>query len=261
MTGETWCATLDACVLAGDGNRPRRSGRAGHRRARRRGTIARDRAQNARARSRRPATARATPWRSRTSHGRPGRRRAGGRRFARSAGSGNRRSAGQRRRDIVRDSGQRGRRRRGGVAQRVAGGSSGSRPRCGMSAFGPAQRIAGPASERALNPAVAVAADGRAIVAFQTAGSAAPPRRYRVAIAAAPPGAAFRPPITVSASRAGPPAVAIDSAGRSDVAWIRAGAIEAASRAPTGVLDASAASPRATVRRTRSSPSRRAGTR
>ncbi|MGZ6644796.1 MAG: hypothetical protein ACXVFT_23585 [Solirubrobacteraceae bacterium] len=103
-----------------------------------------------------------------------------------------------------------------------------------LSAFEPAQRIAGPESERALNPAVAVAADGRAIVAFQTADSAARPRRPRVAIAIAPPGGPFRTPITVSASRAGPPVVAIDSAGRAVVAWVRAGAIEAASVSADG---------------------------
>lgn len=103
-----------------------------------------------------------------------------------------------------------------------------------LSAFEPARRIAVEQSERALNPAVAVAADGRAIVAFQTAGAAARPRRYRVAIATAPPGAAFRPPITVSASRAGPPAVAIDAAGRAVVAWVRAGAIEAVSVSADG---------------------------
>ena len=87
---------------------------------------------------------------------------------------------------------------------------------------------------RALNPAVAVAADGRAIAAFQTADAAARPRRYRVAMATAPPAAAFRSPITVSASGAGPPAPAIDSEGRAVVAWVRAGAIEAASVSADG---------------------------
>jgi len=51
-------------------------------------------------------------------------------------------------------------------------------------------------------------------------------RRDRVAIATAPPGGAFRRPVTVSSSRAGAPSVGVDSAGRALVAWVRGSAIE-----------------------------------
>lgn len=101
-----------------------------------------------------------------------------------------------------------------------------------LSPFGPAQQVAGAESARVFNPAVAVAADGRAIVAFQTGGSA--PSDRRVAIATAPPSAPFEAPIVVSARRAGPPAIAMDSAGRAVVAWVGRGAIEAVSVSADG---------------------------